>query len=175
MNVLIKPSWIFVALIIGIGLAVKPAHSHSFKAALLISSPPTGADQARHIQKSFMRATAERDGHPDQESSGYLGGLYVYVSVILGSGDFTDAKKNADRGGVNIVAAFGLKKISTALLKFLNGNGIALLVQGRPSSHAAQGYATARRIDLAVRSQGDIDNLELLWRSFNKTEHNFTW
>lgn len=45
----------------------------------------------------------------------------------------------------------------------------------RPSSGAAQGYTAARRIDVAVRAQGGVDDTASLNRTFSETERGFTW
>lgn len=147
-----------------------------------------------------MLATKERDGHPDQESDGHLGGLDVYVSVIDGQGNVAaDIRRIMTSGKVDIVAAFGPETTLSLIRKLLDDKKIALLPPGqspfsksdlpgvvafisayereygnRPSAQAAQGYNAARRIDNAVRTQGGVDDTGELLRVFMETTRGFT-
>ena len=79
-----------------------------------------------------MLATAERDGHPGQESDGHLGGLDVYVTVIDGKGNITaDIERLTAQGEIAIVAAFGTKTTLSLLKRLLDGTGTALLLPGQ--------------------------------------------
>ena len=148
-----------------------------------------------------MLATAERDGHPGQESDGHLGGLDVYVTVIDGEGDVVaDIERLVERGEVDIVAAFVSETTQSSIRKLLGGKAVALLLPGQtpfseselpavaafvfsyereygssPSLRAAQGYNAARRIDFAVRAQGGVDDTASLLQVFSETSRGFTW
>jgi hypothetical protein len=163
-----------------------PALAHRFNVALVI--PPS--DMGRQFLQGFMLAATERDGHPDQESDGHLGGLDVYVTV-------SDGKKAI---AADIVAAFGPEPPLTLIGKLLDGTKAVLLPPGRspfsspglpgvaafisayemkygtkPTSQAAQGYNAARRIDAAVRAQGGLDDAASLRRNFEQSARDFIW
>ena len=201
MNIPRQAAYLILALLAGMAFALKPAFAHRFNVALVFSSAIVGADQGRQIHNGFMQATKERDGHPDQESDGHLGGLDVYVSVIDGRNKLGEIlNRIAAKGDVNIVVAFGFNNLTSSLRKIPKSKPFVLLVPGqtpfarlehpavasvistyqrefghRPSAPAAQGYNAARRIELAVRSQGGVDNFKSLLRSFRETERGFTW
>ena len=177
------------------------ALAHSFNVVLVIPASNAAAVQGHQIREGFMLATAERDGHPDQESDGHLGGLDVYVTPVDEQGDVaTDIARIVAQDEVDIVAAFGSEPSLSLIGKLLEGSNVALLLPGRsplsepglpgaaafiaayemeyggkPSSHAAQGYNAARRIDVAVRAQGGVDDTAWLRRVFTETERGFTW
>ncbi len=173
-----------------ISLAGTPALAHSFNVALVLPGKPATSEQARQIRQGFMLATTERDGHPDQESDGHLGGLDVYVKQTG-----TPADLDAD-----IVVLLGSKEATTQFTAQVNQTGIAILVPGNtpfsntenpgvanfittytnaygsaPTAQAAQGYNAARRIAAAVRAQGSADDKSLLTTNFQQTASSFTW
>ena len=192
---------LFLALIAQIGLTINPAFGHRFNVALVIPQSNATAEQGRQIRNGFMLATTERDSHPDQESDGHLGGLDVYVTVIDEQGDITaDIGRIAEQGETDIVAAFGSEKMLTLIATILDGKNVALLLPdhspfsksdlpavaafgsafereygGAPSSYAAQGYNAARRIDMAVRAQGGVEDRASLLRVFSQTARSFSW
>jgi outer membrane PBP1 activator LpoA protein len=177
------------------------ARAHRFNVALVVPLSNAASAQGRQIREGFMLATKERDSHPDQESDGHLGGLDVYVTVIDEQGDFaTEIARIVAQGAVDIVVAFGSDTTLALIGKLLDGKkavllqlgqspfarpaqpGVAAFIfayereyGGRPSSHAAQGYNAARRIDVAVRTQGGADDPAALRRDFRKTARDFTW
>ena len=185
-----KVVFLFLTMIAEIALTTGPALAHRFNVALVIGE----SDEGRQIRQGFMLATTERDGHPDQESDGHLGGLDVYVIVTA------DIGRIAAQGGVDIVAAFGPEKTLSRIRKLLDGKKIVLLPPGqspfskpdrpavaafisayqrqygaRPSSSAAEGYNAARRIDVAVRAQGGVGDAASLLRVFKETARDFSW
>jgi hypothetical protein len=179
--------------------------AHSFNAVLVIPVSNAVAVQGHQIREGFMLATAERDSHPDQESDGHLGGLDIYVTLVDEQGDVAaDIARILAQDDIDIVAAFGSETSLSLIGKLLVGRDVALLLPGRspfsepglsgvaafiaafiaayemeygakPSSHAAQGYNAARRIDRAVRAQGGVDDTAMLRRVFKETAHEFTW
>ncbi len=178
-----------------------PAPAHSFNVALVI--PMSGAAEARgrQVLQGFMQATAERDGHPDQDSDGHLGGLDVYVTVIDGSGTIDGAVRYAaTQGGADIVAVFGPAPMRERVGELIDGTGAVLLPPGdspfpdpvapevaafvsayenehgnKPSAHSARGYNAARRIDAAIRGQGGVDDPAALLRHFEESARDFNW
>jgi hypothetical protein len=182
-------------------ISFKPAYAHRFYVALVIPLSNAEADQGRHYRRGFMLATTERDSHPDEESDGHLGGLDVYVSVIDSQGDVSaEIERIVAQDRIDIVTVIGSGKTLSLAGKLLDGRNIVLLLPGQspfsqsdkpgvvifrssyesqygdqPSAQAAQGYNAARRIDVAVRAQGGVDDTEQLVRSFRQTASGFTW
>lgn len=192
------PILAFIALI---ACSSSPAFSHRFNVALVIPRMSIAMDQAIQIRNGFMLATKEHDSHPDQESDGHLGGLDVYVTVLDKQEDVAAGiARLTEQGAADIVAAFGPEKTLTMISTLLDGKNLALLLPGqspfsnselpavaafgsayekeyggKPSSEAGQGYHAARRIDLAVRAQGGVDDRASLRRIFKDTARGFTW
>ena len=191
----------FLTIIAALALTINPAFAHSFNVALVIPLSNAAMAQGRQMLDGFMLATRERDSHPGQESDGHLGGLDVYVTVIDEMGDVTaDIERVATQGEVDIVAAFVSEATLSLVRKLLDIRKVALLLPGqspfsksdlpavaafisdfereygvRPSSHAAQGYNAARRIDVAVQAQSGVGNTASLQRNFRETAHGFAW
>ncbi|MFP6746596.1 MAG: hypothetical protein VCD66_03220 [Alphaproteobacteria bacterium] len=194
-------AFLFLAMITATMLPINPALAHGFRVALIVPGPNAGSVQGGQFQKGFMLAATERDGHPDQESDGHLGGLDVYVEVIYGQGDIAAGfRRIVARGEVSIAVAFGSDATIARVRKFLDGKAITLLPPGQspfarsetapvaafiaayklfyghgPTSQAAQGYNAARRIDVAVRAQGGVSDPSLLRASFRATARGFSW
>ncbi len=201
MNIIKKPVFLFLAVVAGLTLTSLAAHAHRFNLALVVPLTNTTAAEGQDVRKGFMLATTERDGHPDEESDGHLGGLDVYVSVVDGQGDIAAKMAQiANEGEIDIVVAFGSSKTRAAVTQALKGKGIAVLTPGespfsradtpavarfiaayekangaKPSPHAAQGYNAARRVDAAVRAQGGVDDKASLEQSFRNTSQGFAW
>lgn len=192
---------LILAMIAIVDLSANPALAHRFNVALVIPLSGAESDQGRQIREGFMLATTERDSHPDQESDGHLGGLDVYVSLMDGMGDLAaDLGRMVGQGKADIVAAFGPETTLSLIRELLDGKEVALLLPGQspfskpelpavaafistyeraygeePSPWAAQGYNAARRIALAVRTQGGVDDKAALRRSFKETAGGFDW
>jgi len=146
-------------------------------------------------------ATTERDGHPDEESDGHLGGLDVYVKQA-------DTPAALNGLEADIVVLLGSKETTGQFTGQLTGqltgqvdqNQIAILVPGTtpfsntenpgvtnfittyknaygsaPTAQAAQGYNAARRIAAAIRTQGSANDKSLLSTNFKQTASSFTW
>ncbi len=192
---------LFLTLILETAFAGAPVLAHRFNVALVIPQSGGASPQGQQILNGFMLATAERDSHPGQESDGHLGGLDVYVTAIDGNGDIiADIGRMNAPGEITIVAAFGSKSTLSLVRSLLDGKRVVLLLPGqspfsdsnlvavaafisaygkeygfRPSSDAAQGYNAARRINMAVRAQGGVDDTASLLENFRDTAQDFTW
>jgi len=190
-----------LAVMVFISLGFNPAMAHRFNVALIIPATDTGAEQGRQFREGFMLATTERDGHPNEESDGHLGGLDVYVTIIEPQGDAgADADRIVSEGQINIVAAFGPEQTQSMIEGRLAGGNIVFVAPGqtpfsqtgsapvaaftaafegqygsKPSADAAQGYNVARRIDVAVRAQGGVRETDDLRQSFSATQTGFAW
>ena len=69
---------IILCLIVGTG----NVYAHSFTVALIAPSSGANMEIGVHVRDGFLRATRERDSHPNEESDGHLGGLDVYLIPI---------------------------------------------------------------------------------------------
>ncbi len=191
----------FLTTVLALLLLHGSALAHSFNGVLVVPASNAAAAQVHQIREGFMLATAERDGHPDQESDGHLGGLDVYVTLVDEQGDVAaDVARIVAQNDIDIVAAFGSEESLSLVGTLLEGSHVALLLPGRspfsepglpgtaafiaayeveyggkPSSLAAWGYNAARRIDRAVRAQRGVDDPAMLRRVFTETARGFTW
>jgi len=117
-------------------LFISGALAHSFNVTLIL--PLSGPDEAQSKQflDGFMLATRERDGHPNEESDGHLGGLDVYVTTVDGGEDISaqiemiNAEASNPGSGADIVAYFTSEQNSTIIQSNLDQGNIALLVPG---------------------------------------------
>jgi len=190
-----------LAAIVFISLSFNPAMAHRFNVALVIQASPADAERGIRFREGFMLATTERDGHPNEESDGHLGGLDVYVTVLEGQSDVgASIERIVSEGEINIVAAFGSEQTQSLIQNRLAGENMVFVSPGqtpfsqsssapvaafiagfegqygrKPSVDAAQGYNAARRIDIAVRAQGGVAETQALIESFRGTQTGFAW
>ncbi len=188
--------WVLLGIIF---YSVSPALTHSFKVVLVVPSSGSQFEAAKQIREGFMVATAERDSHPDQESDGHLGGLDVYVTIVDESGDVpTKLEQAITEHEPDIIVAFNSQDrpflfneiVRRQNVPFLVSNRSPDLASGRPSivrfssayterfggtpsSYALSGYVAARRIDVAVRAQGGVEDKKAIMRNFKNTKKNF--
>ncbi len=200
MKICNRVSFLLTIFLLG-SISLNPAYAHRFYVALVIPLSNAEAGQGRQYRQGFMLATTERDSHPEEESDGHLGGLDVYVSVIDSQGDISaEVERIISQGRIDIVTVIGSEKTLTLVGDLLEGEEIALLLPGhtpfsrsdmpavvgftsafegqyggKPSARAAQGYNAARRIDVAVRTQGGADDTDELVRNFRQTASGFSW
>ncbi len=196
-----KISMMFVMVIMQATIFLNPALADRFYVALVLPLSGPTAVNGDEIRKGFLLATTQRDAHADEESDGHLGNLDSYVSVIDANGDVAaEIKRITSKNQINIIASFASDKTQGLLDKLLTGENIALLQSGptpfanknlpavsafvsaynqaygkNPTVAAARGYNAARRIDVAVRAQEGIDDMDLLRQSFRQTADSFTW
>ena len=190
---------LFLAMFVALTLNSNSARAHRFHVALVIPLSSIAAVQGHRFREGFVLATTERDGHPDEESDGHLGGLDVYIRAIDAQGDVrAELGRIVSQGQADIVVAFGAEKTLPLIGKIIDGTTAILLPPGQfayaesglpaefilayerkygaaPSLQAAQGYSAARRIDMAVRAQGGVDDTASLLRIFSETARGFTW
>ncbi|VAW22753.1 hypothetical protein MNBD_ALPHA11-1099 [hydrothermal vent metagenome] len=144
-NLMLKSIWknSLAKLLLPIALSffsINGALAHSFNVTLII--PLSGTDKAQGDQflEGFMLATRERDGHPDEESDGHLGGLDVYVTTIDGSENISAQIEMINAGasnpgsGANIVSYLTSEINSASIQNTLDQSNIALLVPGEISN-----------------------------------------
>ncbi len=186
--------------IAGLVLA-SPAFAHSFNVMLIVPLSGEQEEAGRQFVDGFMLATTERDAHANQESDGHLGGLDVYVSLLDANGSGQDmVLEHARQNDIDI--AIGPWGIQDLLLSesVLAGQGVSLLSPGSapqvdgegakvvafgenfartygdaPGADAMQGYNAAQRIEIAVRGQSGVADVEALAQSFAQTASGFDW
>ena len=154
--------------------------------------------------RGFLLATKERDGHADETSNGHLGGLDVYIipqsaEVIV---QFPILKQApSDRPDIVVVigastavdAAFSAAGQESAAIRPGTMHSANLWSGAAPtdsaslaarynsayqqpaSKWAAEGYNAARRIDVAVRPFGGVDDRAALERALAATAGGLRW
>ncbi len=102
-------------------LPAAPAGAHRFNVGLLVPLSGPSAFAGRQMRDGFLLATRERDGHPDEESDGHLGGLDVYLLAVDHGGDPARAVAGAAallaRGDVDFVVG----GVTPGVLRALHG------------------------------------------------------
>lgn len=152
---------LFLAVLFSV-IGAAGALAHSFNVTMLV---PEGA-RAQALA-AFLIASAERDGHADEESDGHLGGLDVYISMVEAgrAGGMADSAPDIVvdlRGGaapMDGVWFLPLPEISArAEAEFLSGfEGRFRATEGvAPGELARRVYVAARLIDIAVRAQEGV-------------------
>lgn len=160
------------------------ALAHDFKVGLLV--PLSGKDAAAGSAavNGFKLAAAERDGHPDEEADGHLGGLDVYLLPVDTSGGRAKALARIrlliQNPGLNFLTGAipiewmedireTLKNTPAMLIdsrrygvresRTLDGIGLARAYArkfgSQPGPSARLGYSLARLLDRVARITGD--------------------
>ncbi|MEN8196259.1 MAG: hypothetical protein ABFS30_07060 [Pseudomonadota bacterium] len=189
----ILPVVLLVAVLTGF---VKTAEAHSFNVALVIALAEPSAGDARQVRDGFLLASRERDGHPDEESDGHLGGLDVYLyPVDLERESLAGVRALLQREEIDILAVIGPDEAADEIRPLVAGSQTLVLGPGRlrsasteaftnafqaafgypPATPAAEGYNTGRRIDAAVRPLGGVDDRTSLRRALDETRNGLDW
>ena len=189
----ILPAAILVAGLTGF---VGTAEAHSFNVALVIAFAEHSAAGVRQARDGFLLAARERDGHPDEEADGHLGGLDVYLyPVDLERESLAGVGALLQREQIDIIAVIGPDEAAEEIRPLVAGSRTVLLAPGRlrsasmdaftnafkaafgyPSgAPAAEGYNAGRRIDAAVRPLGGVDDRAALRRAFDETRDGIHW
>ena len=152
----------------------------------------TGAEAESGTQalNGFLLATAERDGHADEEADGHLGGLDVYILKIDSNQDGSAISQEISRlvrgQEIQFFTGFIPRTVRKAVRGQLLGTGVVFIDLAVPSSQdqltmdgmpftasfsrqfgspplnaAHQGYRQARLIDRVVRAlEGDFTDAD---------------
>ena len=165
---------------LAVSLPATTAYAHSFSLAVVAVGEQT-AMQLSSAVKGILLATQERDGHTNETSDGHLGGLDVYIvplptraaetiqglkrapqifidiAILMSSEAGTDQDAvSLDQQTVTLPPSTTNANPTEASSKFATRFQSAF---GTPPDHsAAEGYYTAPRIDLAVRTLGGVDD-----------------
>lgn len=170
------------------------AAAHSFNVGLVVAfTESTDLQQARD---GFLLAARERDGHPDEDADGHLGGLDVYLFTFdLQRESLGGIRTLLLREEIDILAVLGPDEAADEIRPLVAGSQTLLLGPGRlrsasmeafrnkfqaafgypPATPAAEGYNAARRIDAAVRPLGGVNDRATLRRALDKTRNGLDW
>ena len=189
----ILPAAVLVAGLTGF---VEKAEAHSFNVALVIAFAEHSAADARQARDGFLLAARERDGHPDEEADGHLGGLDVYLyPVDLERESLEGVDALLQREQIDIITVIGPDEAVEKIRPLVAGSRTVLLTPGRlrpastdaftnafkaafgypPAAPAAEGYNAGRRIDAAVRPLGGVDDRAALRRALDETRDGIDW
>lgn len=182
-----KNPWVFICLALTVLVPVLDpgmALAHDFKVGFL--APLSGAEAAagEEAVNGFKLAASERDGHPDEEADGHLGGLDVFFLLVDTNGGranalarirtliqaqeihfltgripikwMGDIRKLLQQGSTILIDG---ERLSTRENRTLDGILLARAYQQKfgkePRSPARMGYSLARLLDRVVRINGD--------------------
>lgn len=191
-----KPILPIAVLIAGLTGFVEMAAAHSFNVALVIALAEPSVGDARQARDGFLLAARERDGHPDEEADGHLGGLDVFLyPVDLERETLAGVRALLRREEIDILAVIGPDEVAEEIRPLVVGSQTLLLGPGRlrsasteaftnafqtafgypPAAPAAEGYNAGRRIDAAVRPLGGVDDRPALRRGLDETRNGLDW
>jgi len=174
--------------------AATGVQAHSFSLAV-VAVGDGAAVQLDSAVKGILLATRERDGHANEESDGHLGGLDVYI--VLRPSDTAQATNGlvgASPAIVDIAVVLGPDAaaeravaefedptvvIRPGTLAAESANDFATRYETTygtaPDRAAAEGYNAARRVDLAVRPLGGVEDRDALIAALAETSGGIKW
>ncbi len=146
-----------------------PTVAHEFEVTFIV---PAGSEAV--AEQAFLLASAERDGHADETSEGHLGGVDSQLAIITSGQVLPASDIVVVIGAVQMPGSGGfwglpVSQVSEAARSaFLASDApFASRFAGRygqaPGEIATLVYVAARLIDVAIREQdgvGDINALE---------------
>lgn len=160
------------------------AIAHDFKVGFLVPLSGAASVIGREAVNGFKLAASERDGHPDEEADGHLGGLDVYLLPVDTSGGRAKALARIriliHTPGLHFLSGRIPEEWKGELRALLKQSPTILIDAGRlttgerqtmdgiplarayarkfgppPGVSAEMGYALARLLDKVVRITGD--------------------
>ncbi len=187
------------ALIVALSFAFSAAtaQAHSFSLAVVADGEHAAA-RLNSVVKGILLATQERDGHADETSDGHLGGLDVFVVPLPAyAAETIQGLKRVPQTAIDIAVLIGSDtgadpaaaelNSRTVVIRSgpINANAIAASTMFAdkyqaeygtgPDQWAAEGYYTARRIDLAVRALNGVDDRRALIAALATTDIGIEW
>jgi hypothetical protein len=187
------------ALVLALALALPAAtaQAHSFSLAV-VAGGEHAATQLNSAVKGILLATKERDGHADETSDGHLGGLDVFIVPLpTQAAETIQGLKRTSQTSIDIVVMIGPEAGADQAAVQLNPQAIVIrpgtintnpteastMFANRfetaygsvPDQWATEGYNAARRIDLAVRPLGGVDDRRTLNAALAATEKGIEW
>ncbi|MGR3342222.1 MAG: hypothetical protein ACU0DI_03185 [Paracoccaceae bacterium] len=169
-----------IVVLVSIIYSVGVADAHSFNVTMII---PAGTEE--QASQAFLLASAERDGHPNETSDGHLGGVDANIRFVEVRGDanYNIAETIMSKPDIIVLISQGnwpndivFKQIWGFALDELPARAIRefLLAPvpferrfqqefGRSAgSIATLTYVAARLIDIAVRKQDGVEDINAL-------------
>lgn len=120
--------------VLALATDIGSVYAHGFTVALIAPSSGTNMEIGEHVRDGFLRATRERDSHPNEESDGHLGGLDVYLILIDGAlepkGVFTAVQTLLRAQRVEFIAAVSLSR-TEELRQIVAGTKTLLIAPSR--------------------------------------------
>lgn len=186
-----------LALALVVTLPVAAVQAHSFSLAVVAGGEHFAA-QLDSAVKGILLATQERDGHANETSDGHLGGLDVYIVPLPAYAAQTiPGLKRTPQASVDIAILLGPETGAEQAMAELQPetvimrpgtidpepNAASALFATRyqeaygavPDQSAAAGYNAARRVDLAVRSLGGVDDRAALIAALAASRDGIEW
>lgn len=152
--------------------------------------------------RGVLLAADERDAHPDETSDGHLGGVDVQIILFLDDRSFTLPElKNTHRGQIDLLLLLDTDAAATTSLPGTTDQTI-ILYPGKlpdrslwsdrqdasgfaaryvdvwsmePDIFAAQGYNAARRIDMAIRPQDGVEEIDAIRDALSQSMSGIDW
>ncbi|ASJ73661.1 hypothetical protein IMCC3135_17910 [Granulosicoccus antarcticus IMCC3135] len=165
---------------LAVSLPATAACAHSFSLAV-VADGEQAAMQLNSAVNGILLASQERDGHADETSDGHLGGLDVFIVPLpTRAAETIQGLKRAPQSSIDIAILMSTEAgadqldLHTVTIRpgTINANPtetsklFATRFQSAfgmmPDQSAIEGYNAARRIDLAVRTLGGVDDRRAL-------------
>ena len=173
------------------------AQAHSFSLAVLAGGEHAAAKLDSAV-KGMLLATRERDGHANETSDGHLGGLDVYIVPLPAyAAETIQGLKRVSQASVDIAVLFDPDAELEQALAELEPQTVIMrpgtinpepteasaLFATRyqaaygttPDRAAVAGYNAARRVDLAVRPLGGVDDRPALMAALAASRDGIEW
>ena len=185
------------ALAVAVSLVATTVQAHSFSLSVIAVGDDATA-QMESAVRGILLASQERDSHADEESDGHLGGLDVYIIARPGDGAASvSGLVGASPETIDIAVVLGpdalaeqaISEIELPTVAIRPGAVAAGLADpenefttryettygATPDRAAIEGYNAARRVDLAVRPLGGVENRDALIAAFTETAGGIEW
>ena len=182
---------------LAVSLPATAAYAHSFSLAV-VAGGKQAAMQLNSAVKGILLATQERDGHADETSDGHLGGLDVFIVPLpTNAAKSIQGLKRASQTSIDIAILMGSEAGKDQVAVQLDPQTVTLrpgtinanpteasrmfatrfqsAFGTMPDQSAAEGYNAARRIDLAVRTLGGVDDPHALIAALAATNEGIEW
>ena len=186
-----------LVVVLAVTLPAAAAHAHSFSLAV-VAGGEQAAMQLNSAVKGILLATQERDGHADETSDGHLGGLDVFIVPLpTNAAETIQGLKRAPQTSIDIAILMGSEAGTDQVAVQLDPRTVTLrpgtinanptevsrifatrfqsAFGTMPDQSAIEGYNAARRIDLAVRTLGGVDDRHALIAALAATNEGIEW
>jgi len=186
-----------LALALAVTLPAAAVQAHSFSLAVLAGGEHAAA-QLDSAVKGILLATQERDGHANETSDGHLGGLDVYIVPLPAfAAETIQGLKGVSQASIDVAilldpeaeleqAMAGLDPQTVIMrpgtinpepteaskmfaMRYQTAYGTV------PDQSAVAGYNAARRVDLAVRPLGGVDDRPALEAALAASKGGIEW